>query len=257
MTPRAHTVAIIQARAGSSRLPGKVMADIAGTTMLARVVQRVQACPLVDDVVVATTTEVDDDVVAREAVRCGARVTRGPSADVLARYQLAARAARAEMIVRITADCPLLDPDVVGQVIGATTADMDYTSNTHLRSYPRGLDVEVLHRDCLERIARMGTSPAAREHVTAFVMEAPALFRIRQVVAASDDSDLRWTVDTPDDLAAIRAIYDALDLGSTSPIVPYRDVVTGVRARLELVRRNAHVAQIPSTWRAAGDGHVA
>lgn len=238
-----RTVAIIQARMGSSRLPGKVLAEIGGASMLAQVVRRLRGASRVDEVVVATSRGLDDDAVAAEAARLGAGVHRGSASDVLDRYVGAARASSADVVVRITADCPLLDPGVVDRVIGALDRDVDYASNTHDRSFPRGLDTEALHRDTLERIARLGSSPAAREHVTAFVMEQPALFRIAQVAADVDDSDLRWTVDTPDDLAMVRGLYEALGLGAE--LRPYREVVAAVRARPELAAVNAHVAQKP------------
>jgi spore coat polysaccharide biosynthesis protein SpsF len=242
-------VAIIQARMGSSRLPGKVLAELGGTTMLAQVVQRLRAAHRLSDIVIATSTAADDDAVVREAGRLGAGVHRGSQTDVLARFLGAARSHRADAIVRVTADCPLLDGGVVDQVVGALTGAVDYASNTHERSYPRGLDVEALHRDTLERIARLGTSPAAREHVTAFVMEAPQLFRIAQLRAEHDDSDLRWTVDTADDLAMARTLYAELELARDPR--PYRDVVAAVRARPELAAANAHVVQKP--WQV---GHV-
>jgi spore coat polysaccharide biosynthesis protein SpsF len=235
-----RTIAIVQARMGSSRLPGKVLMDLAGDTMLARVVARLRAARGVDGVVIATSSAPDDDAVVRAAERLCVGWFRGPEDDVLARYLGAARAFHAGAVVRVTADCPLLDPGVVGQVIDALTPAVDYASNTHARTYPRGLDVEALHRDTLERIARLATSPAAREHVTAFVMEAPALFRTAQVAGETDDSDLRWTVDTADDLAMIRALY-AAGLGDGRP---YREVVAAVRARPELAS-NAHVTQKP------------
>lgn len=238
-----RTVAIIQARMGSTRLPGKVLAELGGATMLAEVVRRLRAARRVDEVVVATSTGDDDDAVAREASRLDTGMHRGSPADVLGRFVGAARAYRADAIVRITADCPLLDPGVVDQVIDALTDEVDYASNTHDRSFPRGLDAEALHRDTLDRIARLGSSPAAREHVTAFVMEQPALFRIAQVGAERDDSDLRWTVDTADDLAMVRGLYAELDLGAA--VRPYREVVAAVRARPELAAGNAHVRQKP------------
>jgi spore coat polysaccharide biosynthesis protein SpsF len=238
-----RTVAIIQARTGSSRLPGKVLADIGGATMLAQVVRRLREATRVDEIVVATSLVLADDAVADEAVRLGAGVHRGSENDVLGRYLGAAREFRAEAILRTTADCPLIDPAVVDLVIEALTDEVDYASNTHDRSFPRGLDSEALHRDTLERIARLGTSRAAREHVTAFVMEQPALFRIVQVAAEVDDSDLRWTVDTADDLAVVRGMYDALGLGAA--VRPYREVVAAVRARPELAAANAHVRQKP------------
>ena len=238
-----RTVAIIQARMGSSRLPGKVLADIGGATMLAQVVRRLREANRVDEIMVATSVMLDDDAVADEAARLGAGVHRGSENDVLGRYLGAAREFRAEAILRITADCPLLDPGVVDLVIEALTDEVDYASNTHDRRFPRGLDAEALHRDTLERIGRLGCSPAAREHVTAFVMEQPALFRIVQVAAEVDDSDLRWTVDTADDLAMVRGLYDALGLDAAAR--PYRDVVAAVRARPELAAGNAHVRQKP------------
>jgi spore coat polysaccharide biosynthesis protein SpsF len=238
-----RTVAIVQARMGSSRLPGKVLAEIAGATMLAHVVRRLRETRRVTEVVIATSTGADDDAVVCEAGRLGGCVHRGPASDVLARFLGAARSYRADAIVRVTADCPLLDAGVVDQVIDALGDDVDYASNTHTRCFPRGLDAEALHRDTLERIARLGRSPAAREHVTAFVMEQPALFRVAQVSAERDDSDLRWTVDTADDLAMVRGLYAALDLGMVRR--PYRDVVDAVRARPELAAGNAHVPQKP------------
>jgi spore coat polysaccharide biosynthesis protein SpsF len=235
--------AIIQARMGSTRLPGKVLTELGGTTMLGQVVRRVRDARHITDVVVATSTAADDGAIAREAERLGASVHRGSETDVLARFVGAARSVSADAIVRLTADCPLLDAGVIDEVVGALAASIDYASNTHERTYPRGLDAEALHRDTLERIARLGTSPSAREHVTAFVMEQPALFRVAQVRADRDDSDLRWTVDTPDDLAMVRALYRELDLASAAR--PYRDVVAAVRERPELAQTNAHVVQKP------------
>lgn len=236
-----RVVAIVQARMGSTRLPGKVLAPIAGASMLARVIGRLRQAEHVHHVMVATSTAADDRAVVAEAERLEAGVHCGSQTDVLDRYLGAARAAHADVVVRVTADCPLLDAGVVDRVIAALGRDVDYASNTHARTYPRGLDVEALHRDTLERIARLGTSPAAREHVTAFVMEQPALFQVRQVIAGRDDSDLRWTVDTPDDIAMVRALYDELDLARTP--LPYASVVAAVRARPELAQRNAHVVQ--------------
>lgn len=237
------TVAIVQARMGSSRLPGKVMADISGATMLARVVERVRAATRIDAVTIATTEAAHDDAVAREAERIGCGVFRGSEHDVLDRYLGAARAANADAIVRVTSDCPLLDPGVIDDVVAALGPDVDYASNTHLRSFPRGLDVEALHRDALERLARLGTSPAAREHVTAFVMEQPQLFRIRQVTALRDDSDLRWTVDAPEDLALVRTLYALFELDRH--LLPYRELADRMRARPSLATMNVHVIQKP------------
>ncbi len=236
-----RVAAIVQARLGSSRLPGKVLADLAGDTMLARVVQRLRAARLVDQVVIATTNASNDDAIGVEADRRGVACFRGSEHDVLARYVGAARECGADTVVRITSDCPLIDPDVVDRVIGALTRSRDYASNTHVRTYPRGLDVEAFHAGTLERIARLATSEAAHEHVTAFVMERPALFSIRHVVAQSDDSDLRWTVDTPEDLALVRTLYERFELADRH--VPYRALVAAIRANPALAAVNAHVVQ--------------
>jgi len=245
-----RVVAIVQARMGSSRLPGKVLADLGGTTMLAQVMRRLHASRRIAKIVVATSTAVEDDAIVHEAGQLGAGVHRGSTADVLARFFGAARAFRADAIVRITADCPLLDPGVIDQVIGALSIDTDYASNTHERTYPRGLDVEALHRDTLERITRLGRSAAAREHVTSYVLENPQLFRIAQVRAERDDSDLRWTVDTPEDLAMMRTLYG--ELGLAGELQPYHEIVAAVRARPELCAGNAHVVQ--KAWQ---ESHVA
>lgn len=236
-----RTVAIIQTRMGSSRLPGKVLRDLAGDTMLSRVVARVRAARSIDQIVIATTQADIDDAIVREAARLGCGVYRGSETDVLARYQGAARAYDADRVVRMTSDCPLLDPAVIEAVVAALAPEIDYASNTHARSYPRGLDVEAFHRDTLERMARMATSQPAREHVTAFLLERPELFATRQLRAETDDSDLRWTVDAPDDLALVRTLYGLLDLRAGAR--PYRELVRLVRARPELSAINAHVVQ--------------
>jgi spore coat polysaccharide biosynthesis protein SpsF len=242
-----RAVAVVQARLGSTRLPGKVLCDLAGDSMLARVIARLRATTTIDDVVIATTTQDCDDAIVREAERCETPVIRGSEHDVLCRYLVAAAAASADIVVRVTADCPLLDPGVVDSVVTALTDDVDYASNTHVRSFPRGLDVEALHLDTLIRIGRLATSAAAREHVTAYVMERPERFAVRQVRADRDDSDLRWTVDTQDDLDTVRAIYARCELGRA--IVPYREVVDAVRAAPALAARNAHVVQ--KSWHEA------
>jgi spore coat polysaccharide biosynthesis protein SpsF len=247
-----RTIAIVQARMSSTRLPGKVLAELGGTTLLGQVVRRVRAAERVTEIVIATSTAPDDDVIVREADKLGVWAYRGALHDVLGRYLGAARSYRADVVVRVTADCPLVDPGVIDQVIDACGRDYDYASNTHARRYPRGLDVEALHRDTLERVARLGRSAAAREHVTAYLMEQPTLFRVAQVAPPSerDDSDLRWTVDTPDDLALVRTLYDELALADD--VRPYTEIVAAVRGQPRLASLNAHIAQKP--WQ---DPHVA
>lgn len=233
------TVAIVQARMGSSRLPGKVLAELGGTSMLGCVVGRLRRAQTIDDIVIATSIDPADEAVVREAQRLGVGVFRGSETDVLARYLGAARRAEAEVIVRVTSDCPLLDPGVVDLVVGGLGWDVDYASNTHRRTYPRGLDVEAMYRDTLERIAAEATSAQAREHVTAYLLEAPYAFRVRQVCDDHDHSDLRWTVDTPEDLEVVRMIYDLM---GDEPLA-YPQLVERVRAQPHLIAHNAHVVQ--------------
>jgi spore coat polysaccharide biosynthesis protein SpsF len=225
-------VLVLQARTTSMRLPGKVLMDLGGRPMLARQLERLARCRHVDEIVVATTVNATDDPVIAVAEAAAVRWFRGSEADVLSRYAGAAREAGADVVIRSTADCPLIDAEIVDRVIETLTdgrAELDYVSNVIRRTYPQGLDVEALFRDTLERVDRMGTSRPAREHVTWFIhSERPELFAIGSVTDAEDHSDLSWTVDTAEDLERVRGIFSALDLGSA--YVPYPDAIRAVRA---------------------------
>lgn len=229
----------------SSRLPGKILIDVAGRPMLSQQLRRLAACRSIDEIVIATTTNGTDDPVVELARREGVRWFRGGEHDVLDRYVGAARAAAADLVVRVTADCPLIDPNVTALVIDRAcdaTRRCDYASNTLERTYPRGLDTEAFHRDVLERCSRMASSAPAREHVTWYMhRERPDLFVSASIVDTDNNSDLRWTVDTEDDLALIRAIYDAG--GLAEEIKPYPAILELVRRRPALMALNAHVVQ--------------
>ena len=209
------TVAIIQARMGSTRLPGKVLLDLAGEPMLARVVHRVQRARSLQEVMVATTVQPGDDAIVQLCAAHGWPCARGSQDDVLDRYYQAALASQADIVVRITSDCPLIEPEVIDQVVGALLAgqpEVDYASNVQPpRTFPRGLDIEVLRFDALERAWREDVDPAWREHVTPYLYRHPERFRIHGVFNAVDLSHLRWTVDTPEDLELVRRIYDYFD----------------------------------------------
>jgi spore coat polysaccharide biosynthesis protein SpsF len=245
------TVIIIQARMTSQRLPGKVLLPIAGRPMLAQQIRRLRNCAAADEIVIATTTNSSDDPVADLARAEGIGCFRGDEMDVLSRYVGAARSAQADAIVRITADCPLIDPAVTDAVIRALTedaAECDYASNIQQRTYPRGLDAEAFWFDALLRMHRLGRSRAAREHVTVVARsEHAALFLRRSCADSTDNSDLRWTVDTPEDLAVIRAIYEGLDLSHR--IAPYVEILAYARAHSELGKWNQGI----ETW----DPHAA
>lgn len=231
-------VAIIQARSGSRRLPGKVLADLGGAPLLQRVVERAQRIPGMDRVMVATTTQPGDDAVARLCETVGVECYRGSENDVLDRYYCAARHAQAERIVRITADCPMLDPGVAARVVNeSATTGCDYAANINPPTYPDGLDVEVMTAEALERSWRDATLTSEREHVTLHIRNNPGRFTTVNVAQEPDRSALRWTVDEPADLAFAREVYTELGSGSWG-----QDEVLGLLARRpELARHNAGI----------------
>lgn len=237
------TVAIIQARMGSTRLPGKVLMDVCGEPMLARVVARTRRAGLPDQVVVATTRLPQDDAIVELCGRRGWPVFRGDAEDVLDRYYRAAIAFEAEAVVRVTSDCPLIDPDLVDRTIVALRAApprADYAC-TFLpeRTFPLGLDVEALSFEALERAWREDANPALREHVTEHILRNPRRFTLRGVRGQRDASRHRWTVDTHEDLELVRRIYDALDRDDFT----WLDALRVVESNPWWAEINAHVAQ--------------
>ena len=234
------TVAIIQARTGSTRLPGKVLADIGGRSMLARVVRRASRAQRIDAVVVATTNQDSDQALVDAGQRLGVEVFRGSEDDVLDRTYRAAKACGAQAVVRITSDCPLIDPAVVDGVVGAFEAERpDYASNTQDRTFPRGLDTEVMTFEALERAWNEARKPYQRAHVTAYLYQHPETFRVLQVTGEEDFSAHRWTVDTEADLQLVRAIYRRFD----DDTFGWRQVLEVLAREPELVALNRHVQQ--------------
>jgi spore coat polysaccharide biosynthesis protein SpsF (cytidylyltransferase family) len=205
------TVAVIQARCGSTRFPRKVLALLDGRPMLEHVVARALRATTVDHVVVATTIDQADDEVASLAMACGAAVTRGPIEDVLSRYVLAAREHHADVIVRITSDCPLIDPVIVDSVVTARARnDADYSSNVEPPTYPQGYDVEAITFACLQRVDGEAMLAYEREHVTVRVREHLDDYRTAFVVNERDLSWMRLTVDVPADLVRVARLLSAL-----------------------------------------------
>jgi len=197
---------ILQARSGSSRLPGKVLADLGGRPMLAFLVERLQRCKDVDRIVLATTDQPEDDALADLGSSLGLHIVRGSQQDVLARFALAAENTDAPVLIRITGDCPLVDPDLLGETIAAFRhQSVDYLSNCLQSTYPDGLDVEVFSREALLQADRECVDPAQREHVTPWIRESGG-FRLGSKTHHVDLSDLRWTVDEPEDLEVIRSV---------------------------------------------------
>lgn len=210
------TVAIIQARMGSTRLPGKALLDIGDKPMLARVVDRCRRAERLDQVIVATTTDAADDPIVAMCSERGYPCFRGSPQDLLDRYYQAAKRYQADVIVRITSDCPLIDPQVIDEVVtaffgGRSKPRWDFAANRlpppWKRTYPIGLDVEVCTFQALERAWREARLPHQREHVMPFIYEEEGRFRVRVLEHDPDYGALRWTVDTPQDLELLRQIY--------------------------------------------------
>lgn len=202
------TVAVVQARIGSTRLPGKVLRPICGRPALALLLERLSGARLVDRIVLAIPTGAADDPLDFLGREEGYDVYRGSHCDVLERYRHAAIAAGADVVVRITGDCPLIDPGVVDEVIRRyVDGDADYVSNTIPPTYPDGLDTEVFGIDALERAWKEARDPRHREHVTLYFKESGA-FSLENVGNRVDHSDERWTLDEPDDLTVIGRIFE-------------------------------------------------
>ncbi len=241
-------VAIIQARMGSTRLPGKVQRDLCGVTMLGRVIQRTQAVPQIDRVVVAIPDLKADEILLPEITRYGADPFQGSQDDVLSRYCGAAERFNATTVVRITSDCPLLDPTVVGAMVAEFTRrrgsgkPLDYFSNTLERTFPRGLDAEVFTMAALLEAHAEATAPAEREHVTPFIYRHPKRFALAGYPNPEGNcSHLRWTVDTEEDFRFVRAVYEALV--PTGECFGQAEVLALLQRQPELIQINAHIQQ--------------
>ena len=203
-------VAIIQARMGSSRLPGKVLRDVNGMTMLDRVVRRVKRCQYVHQVVVATSDLPIDRTIVDHCRDFGYSVFAGDHLDVLSRYVNAAIKFDADRVIRITADCPLIDTNVIDQVVIKLENDpfLDYACNFFPnRFYPRGLDAEAFTIQTLMLTDKIARHKPQREHVTLQIYNNPSLYRIGSVQPRIDYSHFRWTVDTAQDLQLVNSIY--------------------------------------------------
>lgn len=197
----------------STRLPGKVLLEVQGRSLLEIQLERLRRCSRVDQIVVATTTNPQDDPLVTLADRLGLASFRGDEMDVLARYAGAARMAGADWIVRVTSDCPLIDPEVVDAVIQLAqdpAKALDYASNTLDRTFPRGLDAECFTARALFEADAEARLPGEREHVTPFLYRHPGRYRIAQYSGEADHSRHRWTVDTPEDFLLVDKLLRAL-----------------------------------------------
>ncbi|MCS6808539.1 MAG: glycosyltransferase family protein [Bacteroidota bacterium] len=206
-------IAIVQARMSSTRLPGKVLKPLGSKPAIAQVIHQLSGANNIHKIVVATSVDASDDPVVMWARRAHVEYTRGSLYDVLDRYYHAALHYKPDAIVRITADCPLLDAEVVDAVIERfLQGDCDYAANINPPTYPDGLDTEVMTFAALERTWKEATHPVEREHVTLYIRNHPKLFRIANVQHTEDLSKLRWTLDTPEDYAFLNKVVQKLEM---------------------------------------------
>jgi len=236
-------VGIVQTRMGSSRLPGKVLKPVLNVPILERTMERLLRVKKLDEVVIATTEDPRDEVICDFAKEKGYLWGRGSEEDVLGRYYKVAKERNADHVVRLTSDCPLIDPELTDLVISRHLASSgnDMTSNVFTRTYPRGFDTEVLSMACLERLEREAQDSIYREHVTNFIHDFPEKFQIENVSQEKDWTYLRLCVDTEEDLELITQVYKEL-LPSNSRF-GYREIYDLFLRLPELQKINAETEQ--------------
>lgn len=237
-----NIVAIIQASMGSSRLPGKVLMDVDGKTMLERVYDRVQLSRHVNKIVVAAPDHLHDEPIWQLCNKKGWATTFRDENDVLGQYWAAATHYRADKVVRITADNPLVDPEIIDRVIATSAANttLDYVCNFYpLRTYPQGLDVEVISMNTLEHVHSKATSERHREDVSLMIYENAKQFQISSVSQKQNYSHLRWTVDTYQDLQLVNEIYSHFEYRSFS----WLDVVDAYKSNPHWIEINREAIQ--------------
>jgi spore coat polysaccharide biosynthesis protein SpsF len=239
------TVCTIEARMTSTRLPGKVLLEAAGKPLLEHMVERLRRARSLDAVVIATTDQPDSDPIAALAERLGVGCFRGSEEDVLSRVLGAARAYNAEVIVETTGDCPLLDPEVIDRVVGEYRASgVDYCSNALEPTYPRGMDTQVFATAVLAEVDELTDRPQDREHVSLYIYEHPERYRLRNVpFERPETSALRLTLDTDEDYALIKAVFEALY--PADPRFGLAAMLAFLDEHPELASLNQHVMQKP------------
>lgn len=238
------TVAIVQARMTSTRLPGKVLLPVAGRPLLSYQLERMRRAALLDRIVVATTVNASDDPIVAFCRQEGVAVTRGSEQDVLARYVEAAQAFQASTVVRVTSDCPLLEPALIDAAIArhaGAQPPCDYLSNMLEPSFPYGLAVEVISAETLFQAGSEARDPQEREHVTPFIYWRPQRFRLQSLTMTPDLSQQRWTVDTAQDFDLVSRIIEALY--PLTPEFTMHDVLALLERHPQWVKINAQVVQ--------------
>lgn len=241
---RVKTIATIEARMTSTRLPGKVLLPILGKPMLELMIERVRRAKHLDQVVVATTVNAADDAIVALAQRLGVGWYRGSEDDVLDRVLRAAQSVNADVIVELTGDCPLIDPQVIDHHVEVYAAnDFDYVANVLKRTFPRGLDTQVFSTATLAQVAALTNDPHDREHVSLYIYEHPERFKLHNIESGLPERywDLRWTVDTLQDFALIEKIYHSLY--ARKPDFTLHDALALFDVQPELAEMNREVIQ--------------
>lgn len=237
-------VAIIQARMGSTRLPGKILKKVNGRTLLDYQIERVMQSKMINQIIIATTVKESDDPIVDFCIKANIDYYRGSEEDVLSRYYEAAKKFEADIIVRLTSDCPIIDPEVIDRVIQyyiENRSKLDYVSNTIERTYPRGLDTEVFSFNVLKQAHKEAILDRDREHVTAYFYTNPDEFRLGFVKHDLDYSGYRWTVDTEEDFKLIELILNSLYVEGT--IFDLSDVISLLEKHPGWNEINKHIEQ--------------
>ncbi|MBI3403236.1 MAG: glycosyltransferase family protein [Acidobacteria bacterium] len=241
-SPDAHAksalkvLAILQARASSSRLPGKVLKPILGRPMLIHELERARRAHALDAVIVATSDDPSDDAIEALCATAGVGCFRGSLHDVLDRFYQAARPFRPELVVRLLGDCPLLDPELIDRVVAFQRAGKFDLAGAEMTMFPDGLDLDVIPFAVLEEAWRSAVRPSDREHVSLFITRQPERYRVGLLKNDVDLSHHRWTVDEPEDFEMVRRIYEALY--PSNPAFTTRDILNLLAARPELYQLN-------------------
>src|SRR3989344_2648690 len=240
MEKKYNTAVIIQARMGSTRLPGKILFDLVGKTVLERVIERVQKSKLIDGVIVATTNLPEDDKVKKLCAKIGVPIFRGSEKDVLDRYYQTAKQFHVKHIVRITSDCPLIDATVIDQVIQLyTKSRVDYASNILKETFPDGEDTEVFSFVCLGVAWKNAILPSEREHVTPYIRHHPKVFRLKNLTHTPNLSHFRWTLDEKRDYLFLKKVYEKLEYNNS--YFTMNDILAILTSNPKLQNINANI----------------
>ena len=235
-----NVLAIVQARMGSTRLPGKTLIDIEGKPLLEHVINRIRYSKMIEEIIIATTNEPEDKVIVNMAKKLQVKTYEGSSYDVLDRFYQVARLFKGKVIVRITADDPFKDPKVIDDIVKyfLSHPELNYVSNTIEPSYPVGIDVEVFSYQALKTAWENAKDSAEREHVTPYIIRNPSLFKIANYKSNKQLSYLRWTIDTKEDLQMTKEVYNKLYL---------KDKIFYMDDILQLLQKYPHISDINSS----------